>query len=82
MVKHGTIGWRVRQLRRLADLTQAELGERCGLLDVTISRLEHQEQYTFIQLGTLVPVALQLGVSLDCLVYGSDAFGDRDGNHD
>jgi HTH-type transcriptional regulator/antitoxin HipB len=59
------IGAIIRRARRNAGLTQAELGNRVGLRQATISKLEKGEPAT--QLSTLLDVltALELEVTID-----------------
>jgi HTH-type transcriptional regulator/antitoxin HipB len=59
------IGAIIRRARRNAGLTQAELGNRIGLRQATISKLEKGEPAT--QLSTLLDVltALELEVTID-----------------
>jgi HTH-type transcriptional regulator/antitoxin HipB len=56
------IGAIVRRARRRAGLTQAELAERVGLRQATISKLEAGEPAT--RLSTLLDVLAALGLEI------------------
>lgn len=56
------IGAIIRRVRRQAGLTQAALGQRIGLRQATVSKLEKGESAT--QLGTLLDVLTALGLEL------------------
>jgi HTH-type transcriptional regulator/antitoxin HipB len=56
------IGAIIRRSRRSAGLTQAELGQRIGLRQATISRLEKGEDET--RLSTLLDVLTALGLEI------------------
>lgn len=56
------IGAIIRRARRNARLTQAELGQRIGLRQATISRLEKGEDET--RLSTLLDALTALGLEI------------------
>lgn len=56
------IGAIIRRARRNARLTQAELGQRIGLRQATISRLEKGEDEA--RLSTLLDVLTALGLEI------------------
>ncbi|MBX3221919.1 MAG: helix-turn-helix transcriptional regulator [Labilithrix sp.] len=60
------LGPRLRQARIDAGLTQAELAERAGVADATLSRIERSRLVPSIALTTRIAAAL--GVSVDGLV--------------
>lgn len=67
-----TIGTRIRDLRILKNLTQAELTRAAGFKShVTISRLEN-DVFKKPKLRTVEKVAKVLGVSTDYLLRGDD----------
>ncbi|MCL2088167.1 MAG: helix-turn-helix domain-containing protein [Oscillospiraceae bacterium] len=55
------IGFRIQYMRKKAGLSQAELAERSGLADSTISHLESTSIYT-VSLVSLFRIASALGV--------------------
>jgi len=55
------IGFRIQFMRKKAELSQAELAERSGLSDSTISHLESTSVYT-VSLVTLFRIASALGI--------------------
>jgi transcriptional regulator with XRE-family HTH domain len=57
------IGARIAQLRREQQLTQRELGERCGLADTHIARIE-KGRYS-VGLDTLQAIAEGLNKTVD-----------------
>jgi len=64
------IGRRIRLLRKSADLTQAEVAERCGM---SISFIGHLERGSRVpSLETMLRIATLLNVSLDSLIHGMD----------
>lgn len=56
-------GRRLRELRDAAGLTQADLGEKAGMLPGVIARLERAEREP--GWGTVLKLAQALGVSTD-----------------
>ncbi|MCL1820101.1 MAG: helix-turn-helix domain-containing protein [Oscillospiraceae bacterium] len=56
------IGFRVQFMRKKAGLSQAELAERSGLADSTISHLESTSVYS-VSLAVLFRIASALGVN-------------------
>ena len=66
-----TIGRRVREARQRAALSQADLAERAGLQEVTISRIEN-ERYGPPRPSTIRKLAEALGVTTAWLLYGED----------
>ena len=56
------IGFRVQFMRKKAGMSQAELAERSGLADSTISHLESTSIYS-VSLVTLSRIATALGVN-------------------
>lgn len=56
------IGAIIRRARRQAGFTQAQLGERIGMRQATVSNLEEGESAT--QLGTLLDALTALGLEL------------------
>ena len=56
------IGFRVQFMRKKAGLSQAELAERSGLADSTISHLESTSVYS-VSLVALLRIATALGVN-------------------
>lgn len=62
------LGPRLRQARIDAGLTQAELAERAGVADATLSRIERGRLVPSITLTTRIATAL--GVTVDALVSG------------
>ena len=57
------IGMRIAELRKQQNLTQKELGERCGLQDSHIARIE-KGRYS-VGLDTLQRIADALGRKID-----------------
>ena len=66
-----TLGKRVRQSRRLKDLTQKELGGLAGINPITVSRLE-QSNLEHAYAMTLRDLAQALKVSTDYLLGLTD----------
>ena len=64
-----TIGQRVREARQRAALSQADLAERAGLQEVTISRIEN-ERYGPPRPSTIRKLADALRVTPAWLLYG------------
>ena len=62
------IGAIIRRARRNAGLTQAELGNRVGLRQATISKLEKGEPAT--QLSTLLDVLTALELEVTSVTIG------------
>ena len=58
-----SLGWKIRQLRIKAKLTQAQLGERAGVSRSIITRLESLEHAP--RLETVVDLGRALGYRLD-----------------
>ncbi|OJY17173.1 MAG: hypothetical protein BGO98_13600 [Myxococcales bacterium 68-20] len=65
------LGPRLRQARIDAGLTQAELAERAGVADATLSRIERNRLVPSIELTTRIAAAL--GLSVDALLSGPTA---------
>jgi transcriptional regulator with XRE-family HTH domain len=63
------LGPRLRQARIDAGLTQAELAERAGVADATLSRIERSRLVPSIALTTRIAAAI--GMSVDALVATS-----------
>jgi len=61
------IGFRVQFMRKKAGLSQAELAERSGLADSTISHLESTSVYS-VSFVTLFRIASALGVKPNSLL--------------
>ncbi len=68
------IGTTLRSYRQEHDLSQQELGERCGLSHSAISRIESGDR-TQLMLGTLVKLSAGLGMTVDELLERAN--GDR-----
>ncbi len=60
------IGKRVRILRKLADITQEQLAEKCGLSPSFIGHIEGGTRIPSLE--TICRLAKELNVSLDYLV--------------
>lgn len=58
-----TVGGRIREIRREKNMTQRELGEKCGLADSAIRRYELGKANPKIE--TQEKIANALGVSID-----------------
>lgn len=71
------LGARLARLRKRASLTQAQVAERLGMTNETVSRLERGVQWT--DFNTLNNLANLYGVELSGLmaVYPDDAEGTR-----
>ncbi len=65
------LGPRLRQARIDAGLTQAELAERAGVADATLSRIERSRLVPSVTLATRIANAL--GMSVDALLSGPAA---------
>ena len=61
------IGFRVQFMRKKAGLSQAELAERSGLADSTISHLESTSVYS-VSLVVLFRIASALGIETKALL--------------
>jgi transcriptional regulator with XRE-family HTH domain len=68
-IDYKSIGKRVRSNRTHQRMTQAELAEKTGMSDVYISRIETGTRSP--SLGSLLKIALILGISLDSLVLNA-----------
>ncbi|MFI8104845.1 helix-turn-helix transcriptional regulator [Streptomyces sp. NPDC086023] len=66
VTRRQTIGARVRAAREAADLTQEELGERVGIDNKTVHRIEYA--ITDPTLTMLLRIARAVGVPLSQLV--------------
>ena len=66
------IGIPLRKFREEANLSQDELGERCGLTGSAISRIE-SGQRTRLELETLKRFAVLMSITVDELVAQSTA---------
>ena len=66
-----SIGRRIAELRKAADLTQEELAGRAGMAPENLSRAERGQ--TMPHLSKLIGIANALGVSLDDLAQGRGA---------
>lgn len=66
------IAGRIRSLRVAKDIKQAELDERAGLPKSSISKIEVGKREATA--SELVRIAQALGVTLDIMVTGKDAF--------
>ena len=64
-----TIGQRIKELRELKGLTQAQLGELVFVTDKTVSKWEKDKSEP--DSNSLVLLAEKLGVTLDYLLTGS-----------
>ncbi len=65
-----TVGQRIRALREMHDINQADLAEVTGLARTSITNLEAGRQN--IQLGTLEAIAKHFGVSMAALLGEAD----------
>lgn len=63
------LGNRIKTLRKQKGLTQKQLGEKCGIVDVNIRKYESGTQKPKIE--TLQKIAYALGVSTHELQYGA-----------
>ena len=63
-MKENTLGKRLRQVRRMQDLTQQQLAEKAGVNFTTISRIETGD-YRQLYWQTVRDLAEALDVSLD-----------------
>lgn len=68
--KHQTIGQRIKELRELKGLTQAELGEKLFVSDKTVSKWEKDKSEP--DSASLVKIAECFNVTLDYLLTGND----------
>jgi transcriptional regulator with XRE-family HTH domain len=66
MVPPRSIGPKLRQLRLAAGLTQADLAEKAGLVDATVSRIERGRLTPSIEL--VRRLAASLGTTVDDLL--------------
>lgn len=66
-----TVGVRLRQARKGAGMTQAELAERAGIETQSLSRLERGDYEP--SLSTTLALARALGLTVEALVLGSRA---------
>ena len=69
-VDYKQIGKRVKEIRRLNHMTQAELAELTDMSDNYISRIERGVKKA--SLGSLIKMAMVFDTSLDALVFGED----------
>lgn len=65
-----TLGERLRKRRQVMKLTQQELGKALGLTSQHISAIEQDKRVP--SLASLVKMAKELGVSVDCLLTGEE----------
>ena len=65
-----TLGQRLREERRLAVLTQAELAEKAGVSLITVNRLENEEGESSPRPETVRRLAKALGVDPAWLLFG------------
>ena len=65
---------RIRELRKKAGMTQAELAEKTGCSRQFINLLEGDEEMS-IQSKRLIKIAEALGVSLNDLFLAGDVYG-------
>ncbi len=77
---YAAVGRRIRRARKARRLTQAELGDRCGVTGAHICHIEAARGK--VSLPTLVVIANVLQVSLDALlcddlVTRKDIYGDE-----
>src|SRR5687768_389875 len=64
------LGQRVGTLRKVRELTQEQLAERCGFTSKSISEIERGR--VNVPLGTLATIARNLGVTLSEITLGVD----------
>lgn len=62
------MGYKVKELREEAGLTQAQLAEKSGVSRVTIAMIETQKNYVTTT-KTLVKIANALGKSVDAIFF-------------
>ena len=65
------IGITLRTYRQEHDLSQQEMGERCGLSHSAISRIESGDR-TELKLGTLLKLSSGLGITVDELLGATE----------
>lgn len=62
------LGQRIRELRTRQGFSQKELAESCGIDADSLERIEQGE--IDLNLGTLVPLALKLGMETSAILEG------------
>ena len=73
MGKNKIIGTRVKTMREANNLTQAELGERCGLNEEQIQKIEEQTEIP--SLAPLIRIARAFGVRLGTFLDDQEELG-------
>jgi transcriptional regulator with XRE-family HTH domain len=69
MLDYKKIGKRVKESRRLKNMTQAKLAELADMADASISRIETGAKK--VSLESLAKISLVLSASLDFLAFGT-----------
>lgn len=64
------MGYRVKELREEAGMTQAQLAEKSGVSRVTIAMIETQKDYVTTT-KTLVKIAKALETSVDVIFFAN-----------
>lgn len=67
------IGPRLRRIRRVQDVTQAQLAERAGLATSTVQRIEKGVESP--RITTVFRLAQALGVDAKALAFGDEKEG-------
>ena len=71
MFDYEKIGKRIKETRRRKNMTQAKLAELADMADASISRIETGAKQASLE--SLAKISRALNISLDFLVFGTDA---------
>lgn len=63
------MGYKIREAREAAKMTQEELAERSGVSRSTISALENGAKRSVLS-GTLLKIAQALGTTVESIFFG------------
>ena len=70
MLYYEKIGKRIKETRRVKNMTQAKLAELADMADTSISRIETGTKKASLE--SLAKISCVLNASLDFLVFGTD----------
>ena len=69
VLNYGLIGTRIREMRRLKDISQAELAEAACLSVVYVSSIENGKKKASLQ--SLTSITYAMGITIDSLLIGN-----------